>query len=235
MSFKPATKTMGLLMIGLVFVGLVGLARAQDAPKPLLLDEHGELPCDDLLVRWDAFYADLHANPNSTGLISIATLPEKRRDGVFLKAWIERYTHFRGFDLSRFRIVRTTADMDMRINYWRIPAGAAEPVLDIDDSYEIPRTVKPFMFAREEEFEMVECSERDGGRFLWTFLKANPSARANLVFRNRSIRAAKRRSVEVSNNLVSHGVARHRIRVFLLKQARLPENRKPNSEFWYLP
>jgi hypothetical protein len=123
-------------MIAVLF-GLVESAQPQDRPTPVLLAEHGALQCEVLLLSLDSFYADLDNNRGSTGLISIATIPEKRRDGVFQKVWIERYTRFRGFDLSRFKIVRTKTDVDMRISFWRNPAGVAEPALDIDDSYKI--------------------------------------------------------------------------------------------------
>ena len=79
-SFKSAMKGKGLLMIVLGFFALGDLNRGQEPPVPVLVDEYGALPCDDLLSRWDAFYTDLSENPNSTGLISIATAPEKRRD-----------------------------------------------------------------------------------------------------------------------------------------------------------
>ncbi|PYS99554.1 MAG: hypothetical protein DMF63_10730 [Acidobacteria bacterium] len=209
--------------------------QGQWLPKPILIDEHRSLPCDDLMSRWDAFYMELNDNPNSTGFIVIANRAEKRRESVLRQLWIERYTRYRGFDLSRIKIVRTLSDADLRISYWRVPTGASEPTVSVDASYEIPRTLKPFLFGSSDFPDMPECSEIDDGRILARFLTANPSSRANLVFRARSIQRAGKEAAEVVSNLVKqYGVSRSRIRVFLRRDRSQPDQ-YPMSEYWFLP
>jgi hypothetical protein len=209
--------------------------KGQVPPEATLIDEHRSLPCDDLMSRWDAFYMELSDNPNSTGFIVIANRAEKRWESVLRQLWIERYTRYRGFDLSRIKIVRTLSDEDLRISYWRVPMEASEPTVSVDASYEIPRTLKPFLFGQSDFPDMPECADIDDGRMLARFLNANPSARANLVFGARSIRTARKEAAEIVTNLVkTYGVKRSRIRVFLRADRSRPYD-FPMSEYWFLP
>ena len=173
------------------------------------------------------------------GFISIANSPENRRDGVFRQQWITRYTRARNFDLSRIRIVRTLTEGDLRIRFWRIPPGATAPPLNLDESYEIPQTVKPFLFGWEtrDDFGDPICPAIDHGYIFARFLKANPSARANLVVRAKSLRSARRNSGLIVNRLVKkYGIKRSRIRVFL-RERELSQLASwlPITEFWFLP
>ncbi|HEV8593402.1 MAG TPA: hypothetical protein VGQ55_14960, partial [Pyrinomonadaceae bacterium] len=210
-----------LLTVSLLVLSNIILV-AQLPLAPILVDEHPQIPCDESLARLDAFYAELQNNPESTGLISIAAYAERRRDSVFRQASIEAYTRFRGFDLRRIKIIRARAEHEMKISFWRVPSSASEPQIDVDESYEVPRTVKPFLFGWEEEFGDPICPEIDQGEIFSHFLKANPSARANLVFRGKSALATERLYRKTVSTLVNrYGVPRNRIRVFLLKRERL--------------
>src|SRR6476620_1881251 len=118
---------MNLLRTSLIAIFILTLAmgvKGQVPPEATLIDEHRSLPCDDLMSRWDAFYMELSDNPNSTGFIVTANRAEKRWESVLRQLWIERYTRYRGFDLSRIKIVRTLSDEDLRISYWRVPMEA---------------------------------------------------------------------------------------------------------------
>lgn len=221
-----------------VFFGLVILVPAQDRPKPILLREVSlrlDL-CDDLLSHLDSFYTDLHTNPGSRGFVALASIPEKRRESLLRQIWIERYTRFRGFDLSRIKIVRVSSSRDPTLRFWRLPPGVSEPSLDVDDSIEVPPTVKkPFLFGSSDWYGLPECSDYNEEIFA-RFLIANPKARANIVVRAKSPSAGRRRSDEVVSNLVrTFGIPESRIRVFIRKLERSSQVDEPETELWYLP
>lgn len=223
-----------LTLVALFVFGLGGYG--QESPQPILVDEHGATPCDDSLARLDAFFADLSDNPNSTGLITITNAPDKRRDSVFRQEWVKLYTRYRGFDPSRIKIVRIVDDGDMRVSFWRIPSGAREPSIKVDASYEIPETMKPFLFAQKYPFGDPICPEIDAGLTFARFLKANPSASANVVVRAKSLARARVKGSLMVNRLVTYGIKRSRIRLFARKQVRGEiSNWLPVTEFWFLP
>ena len=220
-----------------LFFGLMILVHGQDRPEPILLDEFNLSLglCDDLLSHLDSFYTNLHTNSGSRGFVALANTPEKRRDSLLRQLWIERYTNYRGFDLSRIKIVRVTSS-DPTFRFWRLPAGVSEPSLDVDDSFVIPPTVKkPFLFGSYDWFGMVECFDYSE-EILARFLIANPKARANVVVRAKSPRVARRRANKVVSNLVrTLGIARGRIRVFIRNLEHTLPIDEAETELWYLP
>jgi hypothetical protein len=226
-----------IVAIALVLLAGGSAAISQEFPKAILVEEHGSIPCDDSSARLDAFYLDLYNHPGSTGFISIANAAEKRRDSIFRKDSIELYARMRQFDVSRIKIVRTLNDGEMRITFWRVPPGATDPTINIDDSYEVPRTTKSFMFGWEDNSADDICPPINHGEIFARFLKANPHARANLVSREDSILSAKRNATAMVTKLVKrYGVPRGRIRIFLQerKRSRLAAW-APDIEFWFLP
>jgi hypothetical protein len=218
-----------------VAVSLFATTVGQETPKAVLVDEFGNLPCGDLLARLDHFYVQLSNNPGSTGFVTIANSPEGRPDSVFQQRWIELYTRFRRFDLNRLKIVRSINEGQMKISFWLLPTGATEPNVDVDRSYEIPHIIKkPFIFGVDELYGQVECDDYNVDIF-GKFLAANPNSRANLVFRDPSTSVARRGSAHVVTELVEkHGIARDRIRVFIVKPTK-PVGQEPITELWYLP
>jgi hypothetical protein len=223
-----------ILLLPAVHCGVAVAAAQQEPAQAVLLSEEPPGNCEALLWRLDHFYTNLQENPGSIGFVVVAGPAAKRRESLFRERWILRYTNFRGFDQNRIKIVRTLAESETG-SYWRVPPGAAEPVVNADTSYEIPASFKPFIFASDEINQQVECAEYDDGTLLAHFLKANPRARANLVFRDRSRRQAKERAARTVADLVGeYGIARRRLNVFIVRGSNQPGD-EPLSEFWYLP
>ena len=57
------------LAVALFLILLASIASTAQRPGPRLIDEFGNVPCDDWLGRLDLFGAELRNNPKSTGLI----------------------------------------------------------------------------------------------------------------------------------------------------------------------
>lgn len=209
---------------------------AQESPKAVLVDAHLNVPCDESLARIDNFHNELEENPNSMGLVAISNSPEKRLDGVYRQVMIERHMKARGSDLDRVKFVRSIDAGELKIRFWLIPPGAVEPQIDLDDSFEIPSSVGPFLFGWEYSFGDQICPEIDDGEIFGQFLKANPESRANLVFRDRSMRRARKRANQAVAKLTRrYGISRQRIRIFFVKPEPRLDGDEPITEFWYLP
>jgi hypothetical protein len=96
------------------------------APEPVLVDEFGKLPNDDIRSRLDAFFAELSNNPNNQGYIinygSDKEITARER-------LITNHIAFRNFDRSRITLVRggASTDGDPHTKLYRIPPGATNP------------------------------------------------------------------------------------------------------------
>ncbi len=220
------------LIFGLVFSIATG-GFGQSSEKPVLIDQFGELPCDDRMARLDHFFVELANHPDAEGFVVISHSAGNRVEAVFQQRMIERYMRFRGFDVNRIDIERSSSSNDLTVSFWRIPAGAPKPEHTQDTSLEIIEKTTPFLFASEEVYGQVECSKFDIEIFA-KFLKANSAARANLVFRDRSTRDGRRRADEILSTLIGqYGIKKNRIRTFFVKPR--AGSYEPITEFWYLP
>jgi len=93
---------------------------------PVLVDEFGKLPNDDIRGRLDAFFAELSNNPNNQGyIINYGT----DKEITARERLITNHIAFRNFDRSRITLVRggTSADGEPRTKLYRIPPGASNP------------------------------------------------------------------------------------------------------------
>jgi hypothetical protein len=93
---------------------------------PVLVDEFGKLPNDDIRGRLDSFFAELSNNPNNQGyIINYGT----DKEIAARERLITNHIAFRNFDRSRITLVRggASADGEPRTKLYRIPPGATNP------------------------------------------------------------------------------------------------------------
>lgn len=95
-------------------------------PDPILVDEFGAMPDDDIRGRLDVFFAELANNPNNQGYIINYGTPAQiaRRERL-----ITNHINFRGVDRSRITLVNGGASPDgpPTTRLYRIPPGADNP------------------------------------------------------------------------------------------------------------
>ena len=230
-------KRIVLILVTMLASAVCLSVQPQTSPKPILVDEHPILPCDDSLARLDAYFNELQNAPASNGIIIITNTPEGRRDSAFRQALIESWTRFRNFDRGRFKIIRANSVDHMKIQFWMLPAGAKEPPVEgIDMSLAIPKTAKPFIFTTDETWDDGICPGINGRRILVEFLKQNPRARVNIVSRDASAAVAQRRALKAASRIIkSARINRSRIRTFLVKPRKIHNTNQPLVEYWYLP
>lgn len=94
-------------------------------PTPILIDEFGKLPNDDIRGRLDNFFTELSNNPGQQGyIINYGT----DREIAARERLITNHINFRKFDRSRITLVRggdTGAGPNTKL--YRVPAGADNP------------------------------------------------------------------------------------------------------------
>ncbi|MGD9588050.1 MAG: hypothetical protein AB7Q37_06825 [Pyrinomonadaceae bacterium] len=95
-------------------------------PQPVLIDEFGKLPNDDIRGRLDLFFAELSNNPNNQGYIINYG---DDRDVAARERLINNHIAFRNFDRSRITLVRggTHESGEVYTKFYRIPPGAENP------------------------------------------------------------------------------------------------------------
>lgn len=223
-----------LLTVLLLMPGL--RATSQPVPITILVDEHGEIPCDDTLGRIDVFFSELRNNPTNSGLVVISGMPENKHRILFRQTIIQHQIQWRQFDASRIRFLRSRSE-ETKVQFWRIPPGADTPdIKDLDMSYTIPRTVQPFLMGEETKLGDQICPEVDDGEIFAKFLKENPSARGNIVVRDNSPGQARgKASAFVRRFSRKYGISPVRLRSFAAKLMYPPNHDEAVIEYWYLP
>jgi len=94
-------------------------------PDPVLVDEFGKMPNDDIRGRLDLFFSELSNNPNNQGyIINYGT----DREIAARERLITNHITFRSFDRSRITLVRGGDKGDGgSTKLYRIPPGATNP------------------------------------------------------------------------------------------------------------
>jgi len=209
----------------------------QEPPKPVLLDEHGSLPCDDLIGRLDIFFRDLSKSPGSVGLVVISTPAEKNWWAVFRRDLIEAHARDRSFTSNQIKYVKSSAADEFTVQLWQVPRGAAEPTTKHSDiTFEMPDDIKPFRLGVEYTWADGICPEVDDQPIFAQFLKSNPASLGNIVVRDRSIKRARRKAERIRSIFrTKYGITSSRLRFFTRTASRSALMREPIVEYWYLP
>jgi hypothetical protein len=93
-------------------------------PEPVLVDEFGAMPNDDIRGRLDLFFAELSNNPNNQGYIINYGTPAQVATRERL---IRNHIAFRRFDASRITLVNGGDTGAVTTKLYRVPPGANNP------------------------------------------------------------------------------------------------------------
>lgn len=209
----------------------------QGPTEAVLVDDHGSIACDDTLGRIDGFFSELNRFPDNSGLIVLSAPQEEKSWLIFRQTIIEHQTKWRSFDARRFRLIRAISNVELKVQFWRIPPGADTPLIaNVDMSYDIPRNVRPFMMGDETKMGDQICPEIDDQEIFARFLKENLAARGNIVIRDNSLAQARRRAARMKRTFESkYGIPSSRLRTFTGKLTQPSNHDEPIVEYWYLP
>lgn len=93
-------------------------------PDPVLVDEFGAMPNDDIRGRLDLFFAELSNNPNNQGYVINYGTPAQIATRERL---IRNHIAFRRFDASRITLVNGGEGTGVSTKLYRVPPGADNP------------------------------------------------------------------------------------------------------------
>ncbi len=216
-------------------------SRGQEPPKAVLVDEHGQLPCDDSLGRLDVWYAEISNHSGSIGLAVISGAREEKHLIAFRHSLMETNARFRGAsEQLKLKYVRAVSRGPLMVQLWRIPAGASEPRIEnVDNTYTLPNDIRPFLLGKEYPDYLGDniCpGEPADQRIFASFLKENPSSRGNIVVRERTLAKARAKGARLLRTFkLEYGIPSSRLRIFPRKRSIPSDNFEPIVEYWYLP
>ncbi len=91
-------------------------------PKPVLKDEFGKIPNDDVKARLDPYAADLQADPNARAyIINYGSARAVAKREKLIRNYL---VNDRGIDASRLTFVKGGVESVIRTRLWIVPAGA---------------------------------------------------------------------------------------------------------------
>ncbi len=183
----------------------------QEKPKAVLIDQFGRIPCDQFLARFDNFFEEMRKQPGAAGYTIIYAEPDSLRDELRYEFWISDHIKYRKFPADLFHTTRVRRAGPMKIELWRIPAGAKVPALN----GELWTSILPANFtAFEFGTNMGEMCSGFNAALYAEFLIANPTIQARLLVTAKSAKAAAKLGEPYIEDLVKEfGIPRERFRI----------------------
>lgn len=217
------------LFILVILLASFQISFGQENPKAELIDEFGKILCEDAIGRLDSFFANLQNNPDSTGYIIIYADKNSIIEGFDFEHTIKNHIVFRKVDEKQFVIIRGEKRDNIKIEFWKVPAGADKPSYTEEKwTQTINNPDKAFVFGIVHIDDV--CFSFNSKVFA-EFLIANPNLRGHIVIYNKSKKEAQKESkewLEVFTN--EFKVPRRQLRIYFSK------NRDyPGVELWLVP
>jgi hypothetical protein len=214
---------------------------AQQVPTAIMVDQFSDASCEVLWARLDNFHNELSNNPTAVATIAVSGKIGELHDDLWIEDMIRGYfLRTRTIPSARWKIVRMRPEVNRKIEFWITPLGAEPPKIETAEwSLIYPEETKPFIFAYDPDHmeEVSVCLASNQLRFLAQVLRANPTARINVVLVVRSQKEFARRTRQTIAELVrDYGVQLKQIRVFKkITRKADPYNIEPDVEYWFVP
>ncbi|MEP6705172.1 MAG: hypothetical protein ABJB34_10245 [Acidobacteriota bacterium] len=201
---------------------------AQESPKAVLVDEFGNISCEDLLARNDYFLTQLSNNPQDVGYAIIYA--NGRNPKAFLR-YVEASLFTRQCDRSRIKIILVSNgnNGDVVGAFWRVPPGAPAPVYD---RVEVPGPDLAKSFIVGRTFTENVCPSFSPDLYAKLVLD-NPGSLARVVISGPSVRwrlSAAREELEMLRRYTK--LPRNRIKFYFVHTN---DDSNATNEYWYIP
>lgn len=223
-------KSLAVLILA-VFTCVVG---AQKGAEAELLWEVEKPNCEMLSAFLDLLTVRLQENRNSRGLVVIKGDEANMRDNVIYESMVLRYFDDKTDVRPRISVLRAKSNSKMTLQSWIVPASAKTPEISIANwSYAAAAGTKPYLFTWENIYDGI-CPDAEDLRLFADFLKANPSARGNIVVRDPSQRRIAQKQAKIIKELTkTFGISRKQLRIF--KSFEPSTGMLPPVEYWFVP
>jgi hypothetical protein len=214
------------LALLILFVCLTSISLAQNAPKATIVDEMGNVNCEDLSARVSAFYqTQLKPNPGFVGYIVI--YPKQGDLSRFdVESLIRGQLKMWQIDAGVLNIVRGKEMPAQEIHFWITPPGSTKPDFEVEKwVYAIKR---PRRYYRTSNYPDI-CPADDQAMYL-SILRENPDLRGNILIWERSAKKYQKERIRFQTEF--HEIPRLRVRFF---RGRCSNGRCDGFELWLVP
>lgn len=197
----------------------------QEKPKAILVDEFGNISCDDFLARIDGLFNELQNEPNSQGYVVIYGKKDYLRRKIAYELWTNGAIKFRNFDSSRIIKVRGAETENIKIQFWKVSIGADKPYFN-EASWNFVFQPKTKLFIFHDDLEQI-CSSVSFEKVFAEYLNANPQSRGHIVIYEKSLKQFEKQKRKIQDLLKD--IPSNRLRYFFIKRG------NSNTEYWLVP
>ena len=204
----------------------------QEIPKAELVDEFGEVTCEELIARQDNLINLLENDPTSIGYAVIYGKKDNLRAVWRNKRFLDGQTEFRRFDEQRLIIIRGKEAEQLRIQFWKVPVDAEKPDFgEIAWDFSLSKFKKPFIFS-STDWEVNPCPIGLQLKTYSNYLTANANARGNIVIFAKTKKEFQKDKKKLSDKLTNeYKVPLNQLRFFYKKT----KTNYTYHEFWLVP
>lgn len=222
------------------------VAKGQERPKAVLIDEFANLFCsEDLRAKLDNFFATISERPGSVGYV--VANADASMVGRFHKYFrmFQNQVRFRNFDPNRVKFYRGSNADSLHFQFWLVPKGALPP--DIPLEFRAEPNKKPMMFDASEISSvrkgMVEFGGDLGGEPCDVGLDlnqfaitsgANTSLNGYLVASSNSRRDSLK-AMTALKLTASRLVSQHRVPAHRIKTLHVGDRKSRVMQLWLVP
>lgn len=173
-----------ILFLLLIVMSSIAFAQTEETPKAWKYDEFETATNGFVKMRMDALYVELSNNPSAQGIIinygsarEIAVRERQIRDSI----------RFRRFDASRITMVNGGFDLEVKSQFWIVPAGAENPPPEattaqkIDEFSQIPQGE---LKARLDSFFVTMGNSPDSSAYIVNYGTARVVVRLETQIKN---------------------------------------------------
>ncbi len=220
--YKPVMEALLIL--------LFATAMYAQEPTAVLYDEFGDLNCEDILARADAFGSAMSNNPASVAVILIDPPSMRPEKAQIRRRLISSTLQLRGLEPERLSFYQGEAGEDLRTQFWRVPAGADLPA-KATQQWSMPDSDVSRAFIYGYQDELAICPTFVPKAFA-KLIMDNPGSRGHIVVtsdKNAMVNKYYFASEWIKTLVEIYGVPRNRLRLFFKK------GDEAGAEFWFVP
>jgi hypothetical protein len=227
-------KLQKILLIIICLFAVSHFCFGQEVPKAVKIDEFGEANCEDFWARFDNFFNELQNDPTSTGNLIIYGKKNSLSKNLGYEKLANGIVRFRNLDPSRLVIIRGEENDAIHIEFWRVPAGAEQPIFTAGDWDLTIRQNKPFILNAYSDGDGI-CPAVTSVKLFADYLSANPSMRGHLVITDKTTENFIITKKDLLNELVNeHKIPQNRLKFFYVKN-KTYSYEFADIEFWLVP
>ena len=200
-----------IYLIAVILLAFGVDANGQEPPKAVLVDEFGNLPCDDLLGRLDNLANEVSKDKGSAGFAVIYP-GEYVFENVAYERAISNNSVYRGFPKNLVRTILTKRKGLLKLEFWKTTDGSIPKVSEVPADYKmvvskrsrfVDDSVEVIKFKGEPEIIGEGCMSLFSLDVLSKVLEANSELTAEIVVYNRRRNSAQRLSTLIRNAAIS--------------------------------